>query len=376
MKKITIIEYTEKWTIGGIESYILNIVRLIDKEKFNIRIVVSQKESDFYDEELNEYGVHVANLLNRLESNPIKRIMRNMYFFEHYLLKNSCDILHLHVSQGVALRYAKIAKKIGVKRVISHCHSTGIGDKDRFVKLIGHKIGKKIYQKYCDERIACSELAAQWLYTKRDIYENVVKIYKCIIDVDYFRYSEEDSLYMREKYGLENRKICLNVGRLSYEKNQLFLLDIFYEMLKLDKDYILIIIGIGELKNQIHKKVSELKIENKVIFIESTKEIEKYLSMANLFLLPSLFEGNPITGIEAQASGLPCYFSDNITKQAKILDSSHFIKISDSAEMWAKKIIKKQCEFTFERTQSIKKLKENGYNQYAQIKDIEKMYFL
>ena len=116
MKKITIIEYTEKWTIGGIESYILNIVRLIDKEKFNIRIVVSQKESDFYDEELNEYGVHVENLLNRLESNPIKRIMRNMYFFEHYLLKNSCDILHLHVSQGVALRYAKIAKKLGVKR--------------------------------------------------------------------------------------------------------------------------------------------------------------------------------------------------------------------------------------------------------------------
>ena len=98
--------------------------------------------------------------------------------------------------------------------------------------------------------------------------------------------------------------------------------------------------------------------------------------MANLFLLPSLFEGNPVTGIEAQASGLPCYFSDNITKQAKILDSSHFIKISDSAEMWAKKIIEKQCEFTFERTQSIKKLKENGYNQYAQIKDIEKMYFL
>ena len=73
---------------------------------------------------------------------------------------------------------------------------------------------------------------------------------------------------------------------------------------------------------------------------------------------------------------MPCYFSDNITKQAKILDSSHFIKISDSAEMWAKKIIKKQCEFTFERTQSIKNLKENGYNQYAQIKDIEKMYFL
>ena len=374
MKKITIIEYTEKWAIGGIESYVFNIVKLIDKEKFNTRIVVAQKENDLYDDELNQYGVHIESILDKTEDNPIKRIVKNLFYFGDYLQKNSCDILHLHISQGVVMAYAKIAKKIGVKKVISHCHSTDVGDKYRFIKLIGHEIGKKMFHKYIDERIACSELAAHWLYTKKDISNNKVKIYKCIIDVEHFKYSEEDCIYMRKKYRLENKKICLNVGRLCYQKNQLFLLDIFYELLKLDNDYRLIIIGIGELENQIYRKICELKIEDKVIVIEGTSEIAKYMSMADLFILPSLFEGNPITGIEAQASGLPCFFSDNITKQVKVLVTSQFIKLTDSADMWAKKIVEKQSTFDFERIQGVKCLKENGYDQYIQIKDIEKMY--
>ena len=372
MHKITIIEYTEKWAVGGIESYVLNIVKLIDREKFDVRIVAAQKESDFYDAELQKCGVQVESILDKPKDGPIGRVLTNMFCFERYLRRNPCDVIHLHISQGVVMRYAKTAKKLGIQRVISHCHNTDVGTGARFLKLTGHKIGKKMFNRYVDERIACSELAAQWLYTKKDIENDKVKIYKCIIDVERFKYSKEDSIYMRNKYGLENRKICLNAGRLCCQKNQLFLLDIFNEMLKLDKDYILIVIGTGELEEQIHRKLSELQIESKVIMIKHTNEMEKYMSMADLFVLPSLFEGNPITGIEAQASGLPCYFSDKITKQAKVSDSTQFIQLSCSAGLWAKTILEQQNALEFDRTLCAESLKQNGYDKCVQIKELEK----
>lgn len=373
IRKRVIVEYAERWASGGIESYILNIAKRINREKYEIRIVVAQKETDIYDKELASLGCRVESILEQIQENPIKRMIKNKNAFKKYFIDNPCDVLHLHICQGVAMNYCKTAKRIGVAKVITHCHNTELGEGNRLIKKIGHNLGKRMYEKYADKLVACSGLAADWLYTSRAIKKNKVEILKYLVDVDKFVFSVESRNELRARYNISNEKcVYLNIGRLSYQKNQKFLLDIYYEILKKRPESILVLIGTGELKNEIYSYAKDIEIYSKIIFVDTTREIHKYMSMADIFLLPSLFEGNPIVGIEAQASGLTCVFSDSITREAKILDTSFFISLSKEAKEWAEII--NQCSLEKERSRCNLEVIANGYNVNSQITCLEKLY--
>lgn len=374
MKQV-VIEYAERWTSGGIESYILNMVKHLDKELFDIRIVVAQKETDIYDDELSVYGVTVESLLPEIYTNPIRRVIANQKVFKSYLQKIKCDVIHLHICQGVAMRYAKLAKTMGVSKVISHSHNTKIGDGHQLLKRLGHELGKIKYSKYVDKMVACSDLAAEWLYTKKNIREGKVDIVKYIVDVDAFTFSNEERKNYRSRYGLSNDiKVYLNIGRLHYQKNQLFLLDVFREICIQDEKCRLVIIGDGELRKQIHQHAKKLGMYEKIIFVENTRAVSKYMSMSDIFVLPSLYEGNPIVGIEAQASGLICVFSDTITKQAKVLASTRFISLKKTPAEWANKILVWSKKCVGYSRDSNQLMKNEGYDIMKQILHIESIY--
>jgi len=375
MKKKIVVEYTERWTSGGIESYVLNLVKRLNKESFEIHIVVAQKETDIYDKELAEYGVTVESLLSHPYNNPIKRMLLNQVLFKKYFIEHACDVLHLHICQGVALHYAKIAKKAGINKVISHCHNTEFGDGHQVIKMVGHNLGKLLYRSYIDQMMACSDLAAQWLYMKSDIRKGKVIISKYIVEVDNFSFSEVDRKNFREKYNLEDDTVVyLNIGRLHYQKNQIFLLDIFKDIMSLAPNSKLVLIGSGELKDKIHQHARNINIYENIVFVDKTREVNKYMSMADVFLLPSLFEGNPIVGTEAQASGLTCIFSDRITKQASILDSVKYISLSMSAIQWAKQIIESTRLSSTERKNAFEIVKQHGYDIVSQLEEIKNIY--
>lgn len=371
--KKVVIEYTERWTNGGIEKYILEILGAINKKKFEVRIVVAQKETMFFDSILKEQECKVECILPLVCEHPIKRSIQTYFRFRSFLEQNPCDILHLHICQGIAMSYARIAKKIGIKKVIVHSHNTQVGEGNRVIKLLGHHVGKMIYRKYADEKIACSDLASKWLFSKKDIKSSKVKIFKCLVDIDKYAYDEQKRKEMRLKYQVDNSCVYLSIGRMNYQKNQLFLLDIFREILKFNLNSILILIGTGELKKEIYSYSVQQNLDNNIIFVEKTSEVEKYLFMADYFILPSLFEGNPIVGIEAQASGLPCFFSDSISKQAKVLDSCEFISLKESASAWAKKIYFSEKTYT-DRGGAHRIMKEFGYERDKQISEIECLY--
>lgn len=374
-EKKVVVEYAEKWTSGGIESYVLNLVKRLDREKFIVRIVVAQKETDIYDEELAKYGTKVECILPDVYENPIARMIENRKLFVKYFSEHQCDVLHLHICQGVAMGYAKMAKKIGIPRVIAHCHNTEFGDGARTIKTLGHFCGKLVYEKYPDVLVACSDLAAKWLYTKNTVKNGKVVISKYIVEVEKFLFDEKKRKEYREKYGIsEHTRVYLNVGRLHYQKNQIFLLDIFSEIFKVDDECILFIIGTGELKDKIYEYAAQLKILDRIIFIDKTREIPSYMSMADMFILPSLFEGNPVVGTEAQANGMVCFFSDAITRQAKVLDTVRFISLKGGKKEWAKYLLSSDPNSIEDRFSSNQLMIKSGYNVSSQIETIEKMY--
>lgn len=373
IEKKVIVEYAEKWTSGGIESYILNLVKRLDREKFIVRIVVAQKETDIYDEELKKYNTTVECILQNVYENPIIRMIENRKFFAKYFSEHQCDVLHLHICQGVALGYAKMAKKIGIPKVISHCHNTDFGDGNRFIKSLGHKLGKIVYAKYPDVYIACSDLAAVWLYPKK-ILEQVI-ISKYIVEVDNFLFSEVDRREIRNRYDLDDKtQVFLNIGRLHYQKNQLFLLNVFKKYhYDIDKTAKLIIIGTGELEDNIYTFVNKNELTEVVIFVPKTREVNKFMSASDFFLLPSLYEGNPVVGTEAQANGLPCLFADTITKSASVLASSCFIPIS-CMDDWVDAMKKIKNNSVDDRKASLGIMKNAGYDVGHQIVSMEQIY--
>jgi len=375
VNKITVVEYSERWANGGLEKYIVNLIRFLDKTKFDIKIIVAQKETDLYDKDLALHGVRVENLLKTIYANPVERILRNQELFYEYLKRNKCDVLHLHINQGVVMRYAKVAKKLGISKVIIHCHNAGMGNKNILLKVIGHNLGKRIYRKYADRLIACSDLAEKWLYTEADIRKGKIEIYPCIVDVEKYKFSDGVRQEMRQAYELQDKYIYLHIGRMNAQKNQFFLLDICKYLFEIDCTAMMVLIGTGELSEKIHQYAEKLNIEKKIIFIERTSCVWKYMNMADAFLLPSKYEGNPIVGIEAQACGLPCFFSESITKQAEILETTKYISLDRTAGDWAKIIVENRMKVTAKlRKESNRAVIQHGYDIQKQILSIESLY--
>ena len=224
-----------------------------------------------------------------------------------------------------------------------------------------------------DVLLACSDKAANFLYPSKII--DRVHYVNCLIDVERFRFAPQMRDEMRAKWEIKVTEVVfLNVGRLQNQKNQIFLLHLFKEISEAI-DSKLFIVGEGDEQESITNTISELNLEKKVVMIDKSRTIENFMNMADVFLLPSFHEGNPLVTAEAQAAGLPCYISDKVTKQAKILEQSKFIGIKD-ARVSARIIIDDYYNglWNYDRAKCNDIVKANGYDIECQMRDLEMIY--
>lgn len=371
-KKINVLFYSEKWTSGGIESFIMNIYRNLDGEKIRADILTSQDQTDIYDEEIMKLGGKKSVTLDKEFNSPIIRTIKNFTKFKQKIKDKNYDIVHLHICHGVAMVYAYLAKKAGVKHIILHSHNTNIGNKHKTIKTIGHTICKYIFEKYADEYWACSDLAADWLFTKKTLKQGKVKIINNAIDAEKFAFNIQEREKFREELKINDKFVIGHIGRFSEQKNHNYLIDIFNEINKIDKESVLLLVGDGELKQEIINKVNELNISDNVIFYGLTKEVPKVLWAMDVFVLPSLFEGKPVVGIETQAASLKTYMSDTITKTVKISKLVEYLDINEEPKKWAEEIIRTGKEY--ERTNMYNVMLENNYDIKGVAKSIEDFY--
>ena len=370
--KNKVVFYNDKWLNGGIESFIMNVYRNINLKHLKIDILVSQNGNDTYDEEIKKFGGKKYVTLNKNFKSPIKRTIANFSAFYKKIKQIDADIIHINLSNAVGMIYGFLAKKAGIKVVIFHSHNSDIANGNKKIKMLGHTISKKIFEKYGDYYLACSDVAAKFMYSKKNIENGKIKIIKNGINIEKFRFNIADRKEYRDIIQANDKLVIGTIGRLSAQKNQEFLLKIFKEVYSKNKNTMLLLVGEGEKERELIELARKLKITDSVYFFGRTDSPEKCLSAMDVFVLPSLFEGNPVVGIEAQTNGIECIFSDTITKEVKITDLVTFLTIKD-IEIWAKEILKKKVNNNRESKE--KEVIINGYDIKNTAKDLEEFYY-
>lgn len=348
---------TRNFGTGGISTIIFNLGKNIDSQKIIFDyLIIGRPKNESYLKEIENKGGKVFFIKNNFFK------LFNL-FFEIRKLKNKekYKIVHINISIAyLALIYSFICYLSGFKIILVHSHAAGIEGKYKYIKKIFHKISKAIIPLFTTEFIACSHLAAEWMFPKK--YLKKIFILKNGIDSKKFKFNVEKRKELRKKLLLENSFVLGHIGRMVDIKNHRFIIEVFKEIKLIIPESKLLLIGTGPLENELKRYVKNLKLEKDVLFLGVKTDVENYLQVMDIFLFPSKFEGLGIVGVEAQASGLNCLISNKVPKEIKCTDFCEFLSIYD-LKKWIVKI--KEIKSTYklnQRDNSFFKVKENGYD--------------
>lgn len=355
---IRILQIVPNMQQGGIENFLMNIYRNIDRRKVQFDFLVHYEKKYYFDDEIEKLGGRIYRLSVREDNNLMKYIKDlNQFFKEHKEYK----IVHGHMA-SLGYFYLHVAKKNGVPIRIAHSHGASyLKNLKGYTKLFLFKFFKIPANIYW----ACSTEAGKFIFGEKNKFELIPNA----IDMKKFKYNTSIRNEVRNDLKLNNKLVIGNVGRFNLQKNHSFLLDIFAELHKINPNTVLLLIGNGELEKNIKEKINKLNLNNDVKLLGIRDDVNRIYQAMDLFLMPSLFEGLPLTGVEAQTSGLRCIFSDTITKEVKISDNAEFFSLKKSSSEWANEIINYS---KYSRENYVIKNKDFDINTLA--KKIEKKY--
>lgn len=345
--------------IGGVSEYMMNLFRNIDNNKIQFDFIVTGNKC-LYEDEINELGGKVFYITQKKEC-----ILKNIKELFNILkkCKNSHKIFYFNTSgiyYNLPILFAKFNKYI----VITHAHNTKDKSKNEIFHTL-HYFNRILVRNISNYCFACSDLAAKWVYSNT---KKKVTIINNFIDCNKFEYNIRKRDLIRKELNISSEQLVIGtVGRLSYQKNQKFLLDIFNNLLQKKPNSILLLVGDGELKGELVDRAKELNINNSVRFLGERRDIDKVVQAMDIFLLPSFFEGFPISLIEAQAAGLKCLVSDTITKTVNITGNVEFYGLENSTEKWTNKIL----SYTTERLNTHGILAKEGFDIKIEVKKME-----
>ena len=335
MKKIRVCCFCERWESGGIESFLHNVLLRMDLTNMEVDLVAAQLKESVFSQRLREHGVCFREL-----SGSQKNVPENRRLFRKLLRERQYDVVHLNIFQGMSLYYAHLAKQAGVPVRIAHSHNTDLRKSPtRRVKLWIHHLYSSRYAADATAFWACSKNAAEFMFPTELLEERGFTFIPNGIDTGKFRFDSAVRTAVRQELGITDQFVIGNVGRLCYQKNQSFLLDVFAEVVKLRPESRLLLVGEGEDLNMLREKARCLGVADRVIFYGVTKQVEKLMWAMDVFVMPSRFEGLPVTAVEAQAAGLPCLLSDAITAEAGAAAATAYLPLSGDRRVWAMAVL-------------------------------------
>jgi glycosyltransferase involved in cell wall biosynthesis len=359
--RVLMINY--KMQCAGIESFIMNIYRNIDRTKVQFDFLVHYAQRQFYDEEIEQLGGRIYRLTVREDNDFVKYFRDLKRFFEEHI---EYMIVHGHM-ESFGQFYLKAAMNAGVPIRIAHSH---IAQKNNDLKGMVKYWLNKGYGKYATDLFACSEIAGKFMFGENASFT----VWNNAIDVEMFSFNIDIRKIMREKLDISDGQLVIgHVGRFNTQKNHTFLIDIFCEIKKIRNNAVLLLIGGGDLEYQIANKVEKMQLGESVRFMGVRKDVNMLYQAMDVFLMPSLFEGLPVSGIEAQTAGLPCVFSDTVTRETDITGNVSFISLSEKPSEWADRICKMLD--TFKRENQGDTIASKGYDIKHQA-DMLAQYYL
>lgn len=352
---------------GGVESVIMNIYRHIDRSKFQLDFLCNTK-TVAHSDEIERLGGKIYRIPMRSESFFQYRKALNGFFQEH---GKEYDAIWVNVCSLANVDYLKAARKAGISRRIIHSHNSE--NMDSRLRGILHQRNKKKIADLATDYWACSMDAARWFYPGQLIKNPAFSLVTNGIDPLPFKPDPAIRQRVRQELQAGNKKIYGNVGRLHFQKNQSFLLDIYSEIAKEQPESELWLVGQGEDLDTLKDKTRQLKLEDKVRFLGVRSDVPELLQAMDVFLFPSVFEGLGLALVEAQAAGLPCYASRNvIPAEAKVTDLVEFLPLDWSAKQWADRIV--ACSISRTDNPGYEQVVRSEFNMNSQIEKIESLF--
>lgn len=325
---------------SGVYSLVRNVIIHNDKNS-GVAIDIACINPFEDQRDIDELKKHHSNVYFVGAKNS--KIMRyiNVYNKTKALLQREhYDCVHIHSDISFKVYpFLKAAKDAGIQKIIVHSHASSIDGKYRKIKNVLHHHYKKYISENATELVSCSDVAAQWMFDNDK--QNDVKIINNGIDLHKFAFDPETRQRVKHQLGCADNEVIIgHVGRMAYQKNHKFLVQVFAEFHQVHPRSKLLLVGEGPLKSEIHAQVQQLGLQDAVIFYGTSNNVNELYQAMDVFALPSYFEGLPISGVEAQASGLPVVFADTITREAAITDHCQFVPIDcDGAiQKWVKQL--------------------------------------
>ncbi len=344
---------------GGVENFVMNYYRFNDRENVQFDFLTSVDEPGYFDDEILRLGGRVYHAYPKKKS-----LLRNFLDIKKIVKENEYQIVHRHTGSSFS-NIDLIAAKCGSAKVlISHAHSTSAGNK------ILHYFSK-VFLKVNGEKFACSKAAGKWLFGEKDVED--IHIIPNAIDLEKYQYNKQVRNELRSKYDVKNKLIIGHVGGFNDAKNHEFLIDIFKELHQLNTHTQLWLIGEGVHRAKIEQKIQNANLQEAVRFWGNRNDVNSIMQALDIFLLPSIFEGYPVTLIEAQCAGLPCFVSENvIPSEINYSSNVKFINLDRSANEWANIILDYDKEIN--REDGYVCMKNAGLDIRDAAKNLEKRY--
>jgi len=309
--------------VGGMESYVMNMYRHIDRTQIQFDFLVHHGRRGVFEDEIEAMGGRIfhATVLDDFNIPKYIRQLKKLYS------ENQYPIVHGHLS-SMALWYLGEAERAGVGCRILHCHCPG------YTKTLKGYLRHILFQfspRHANVRFACSEEAGKYQFKDMDF-----EVLPNGIDIRKFRYSPDSRAEIRSQLGIGDEFVVGHVGRFFPEKNHVFMVKMFAKLVEKIPDAKLMLLGDGPLAEDIKQQVAEAGLEKNVIFVGLQKNCAPYYSAMDCFVLPSVYEGLPLSGIEAQCAELPCIFTAAASEQLKISPKAVYIPVGDDdAGKWA-----------------------------------------
>lgn len=366
--KIKILHMTPPDINNGVYRYLFAHMRYMDMQKYQFAFLTKGAAELKATEEHRQYGFQVHTLHNRQRDSreglrqEIAGVLRQGY-----------DVIHLHTSSWRGFLIEQVAMEMGVGKVIVHSHSTGIDvadDREREKQREEHEWYKAQFSmEYATDVCACSALAADWLFGPQ-IPKERIRLLPNAIDVRKYHFQPGKRQELRVFLKLENRIVAGNVGRYSYQKNQEFLVRAFAKAHDVSPSLFLLCLGEGVLLEELKVLSRQLGVGDSVWFMEWKDHVEDYLQVMDIFCLPSRFEGLPISAIEAQAAGLRCLISENVTREVQLTDLVTFLPLTETC--WAEELA--GCRADGYRDRQDEKIAGAGYEIRTAAGRLEALY--